>query len=60
MKTARESSSEQFGDVVKAKETQNNENGNAGIKSVAEDDSAEIRADVAAEVADTAEKLDGA
>ena len=45
---------------ARASETPKDENSKAGNASLAGDDSAEVRADTAAEVADTAEKLDEA
>lgn len=60
MESARVSSSEHVANVVEARETPKDENSKAGNASSAEDDSAEVRADIAAEVADTAEKLDEA
>ncbi|KAL9641096.1 MAG: hypothetical protein Q9204_000321 [Flavoplaca sp. TL-2023a] len=60
VKSARASSSERVTNVVDARETPKDENSKAGNASLAGDDSAEVRADTAAEVADTAEKLDEA
>lgn len=47
------------GNVVETKDTQKDEGDEAESRCASEDDTAENRADVAAEVADTAEKLDG-
>ncbi|KAI4264208.1 MAG: hypothetical protein L6R42_000674 [Xanthoria sp. 1 TBL-2021] len=47
------------GNVVETKDTQKDEGDEAESRCASEDDTADNRADVAAEVADTAEKLDG-
>ncbi|KAL8883056.1 MAG: hypothetical protein Q9198_000041 [Flavoplaca austrocitrina] len=60
VKSASASSSERVTNVVDARETPKDENSKPGNASLAGEDSAEVRADTAAEVADTAEKLDEA